>query len=133
MAFTRKRWRWGVIAGFMAAWLLSFSIFPLVASAALVPSTSNRLKTEDRRLEAELQALLEEKIVAQRLQDLGLTTTEVKDKLSQLSPQEVHYLATHLDQVQAGGDGAGAVVAVLLILILLVVLIKLIGKEIIIR
>ncbi len=98
-----------------------------------MPSTSNRLETGDQRLETELQALLEEKIVAHRLQDLGLTTTEVKEKLSQLSPQEVHYLATHLDQVQAGGDGAGAVVAVLLILILLVVLIKLMGKEIIIR
>lgn len=117
----------------MAAWLLSFYIFPLVASAALVPSASNRAETEDLRLKTELQVLLEEKIVAQRLLDLGLTTQEVKDKLSQLSPQEVHYLATHLDQVQAGGDGAGAVIAVLMILILLVVLIKLMGKEIIIK
>ncbi|MBI5167399.1 MAG: PA2779 family protein [candidate division NC10 bacterium] len=133
MAFGKKSWGWRPVAGFMAFWLLSLFVLPPVASAALVPSTSSRPGTGDRGLETELQAFLEQKSVAQRLLDLGLNPVDVKAKLSQLSPREIHYLATHLDQVQAGGDAAGAVIAVLLILILLVVLIKISGKQIIIK
>ncbi|MBI5197293.1 MAG: PA2779 family protein [Nitrospirae bacterium] len=122
-------------------WLLVFVMsltasLPTQALAGFVPSSylpavaGNDLSKD---LSA-IQTLLESKQIRQRLQDIGLTSDEVLQRLQQLSPQQLHQLATHLDEIQPGGDsGLGIIVALLVIAILVVVLIQLTGHKIVIR
>ena len=101
-----------------------------VPSSALVPAVGS-----DASLDlSAIQSVLESKLVQQRLSDIGLTSEEVLQRLQQLSPQQLHQVATHLDEIQAGGDsGLGIIVALLVIAILVVVLIQLTGHKIVIR
>ena len=62
-------------------------------------------------------SVLEHKLVRQKLQDLGFTAEEIGARLSALTDQQIHDLATKLDQLKVGGDGGmtAAVVAVMVI------------------
>src|SRR5437867_6589605 len=74
----------------------------LVSPAPTTPeavSYSNRVTD----LQA-IQRVLETKIVQQRLQDWGLKADEVEARLSQLSDEQVHQMATRLDALMPGGE-----------------------------
>lgn len=102
--------------------------------AAFVPSEAVRLASTDRAQDLEkIQAVLEQKIVKQRLQDLGFTEEEIKSRLSELSDQQIHNLAMQIDQLRVGkGDALGVIIALLIIAILIVVLLQLMGHKVII-
>jgi len=97
-------------------------------SAGIAPSAADR----DSDL-TKIQATLEEKIVRDRLEKLGLTADEINTRLSQLDDQQVHSLALHLDRLQAGGEVLGVIIGLLIIAILVVVLIQLTGHKIIVK
>ncbi|HEX9138109.1 MAG TPA: PA2779 family protein [Nitrospirota bacterium] len=77
---------------------------------------------------ATIQKTLETEVIRQRLEDLGLSSGEVLAKLSTLTDEQVHQLASRIDAVQAGGRG-GSIDASTLIIILLLVLLILILVE----
>lgn len=82
---------------------------------------------------ATLGRFLENKIVLQRLADLGYTKTEIEERLTKLTAEERHQLATQIESLTTGGDAIGVIVGILIIAILVVVLLKLLDKKIIIR
>ena len=77
---------------------------------------------------AKIQAVLENKLVSQRLQDLGFSPTEVATRLSQMSDEQIHRLALRLDEVKVGGE-LGVIIAVLIIVILVIVILQLSGHR----
>ena len=79
-----------------------------------------------------IQAVLESKVVRQRLEDFGLTAEEINARLTRLSDDQLHQMATQIDALTPGGDGLGIVVALLVIAILAVILIYLLGHRIVI-
>lgn len=81
---------------------------------------------------ATIQGFLEKKIVSQRLLDLGLSTEEAYTRLKNLSDEQIHELATHIDDIKSGGDGLGVVVALLVIVVLVIVILQLSGHKVII-
>ncbi len=82
---------------------------------------------------ARIRGGLENKLVSQRLADLGLTPSQVNERLSTLSDTQVHELASRLDTLIPGGDATlGIVIALLIIAILVVVLIQLSGHKVLI-
>jgi hypothetical protein len=72
---------------------------------------------------AALQKTLETEVIRQRLADYGLSSDEALAKLSTLSDDQVHQLATRIDAVQAGGHRGGIDATTLIIILLLVVLV----------
>jgi hypothetical protein len=70
---------------------------------------------------AKLQTSLESKLVRQKLMDYGLSPDETMARVSNLSDDQIHQLATHMDSLQAGGD-AGSIVLTLLIIAMLGIL-----------
>jgi hypothetical protein len=80
-----------------------------------------------------IQHALETKIVQEKLKAYGLTSDEVSAKLSSMSPEQIHMLASASDDVLAGGDGLGTIIAVLLIIVLIIVILKLLNKQVIIK
>lgn len=76
------------------------------AEAMVVPTEtagamSGLAQAEDMKT---VEAFLENKVVRQRLLDLGLSEAEVDSKLSQLSPAQLHQVAMQIDQQIAAGD-----------------------------
>ncbi len=81
-----------------------------------------------------IRTFLERKLVQQRLKDFGLNPQDIVSRLNQLSPKELHKLALHIDKVDYGGDSAlGIIISLLVIAILVLVILKLMGKQIIIK
>lgn len=80
-----------------------------------------------------IRTVLENRLVAQRLSDLGLSATQVSERMSDLSDEEVHQIATRLDALTPGGDTAlGVIIALLVIAILVIVVIQLSGHKVVI-
>lgn len=95
----------------------------------LGPGSALDAPSVDRNVEmATIQKTLETEVIRQRLEDLGLSSSEVLTKLSTLTDEQVHQLASRIDAVQAGGHG-GSINASTLIIILLLVLLILILVE----
>lgn len=137
-----RRCHRGIVAGLpgklLACYLVAatalLGAFPREGAAALVPTALAAAEQAPGRAEdlARLQSLLERKVVAQRLADLGLSAEEIRARLEALDDARLHELAERMDGLLPAGD-AGAVVVALLVVVLLVVLIfYLMDKKIII-
>jgi len=95
--------------------------------AAFVPSQAINSTSLDRMSDLKaIQSALENKLVQQRLQDLGYLSDEIIDKLALLSDQQLHNIAQKLDDLRVGQDsGLGIVIAVLVIIILVIIIVNL--------
>ena len=77
---------------------------------------------------------LENRIVAQKLQDYGVSTEAAAARIASLSDQDLHTLAQSSKGLPSGGDGAtGAVIGVLIVVILVIVIMRMMNKQVIVR
>lgn len=79
---------------------------------------------------ATVERVLQNKVVKQRLQEFGYSDQEVKDRLAQLSDQDLQQLAGKIDTVAPAGDAMGFVIGLLVVAILVVVLLILADKRV---
>lgn len=101
--------------------------------AGLAPSELIAMSQVDRAADLEkIQKILEVKIVIERLESFGFTQDEIQKRLCNLSDQQIHRLAIHLDDLKVGGDGFGVIIALLVIAILVVLLLHLTGRRVIV-
>lgn len=83
---------------------------------------------------AKLQRVLESKLVSEKLQSVGLTSTEVEARVQKLSDTELHQFAAQLDNLYPGADGGfSVIIAILVIVILVMIILKLADRKIVIR
>ncbi|OGW42877.1 MAG: hypothetical protein A2132_03825 [Nitrospirae bacterium RBG_16_43_11] len=112
---------------------------PAQSAAMFISSDSIGVSSVDAVVDsvsdiAKVNTFLESKIVRQRLSDFGLTAEEISSRLNRLSADQLHRIATHIDQVDAGGDSALSVIITLLVIaILVIVVLKLMGRQVIIK
>jgi hypothetical protein len=107
------------------------SLVPRV-EASFVPSDQSASSASRQMDMATIQKALEQKLVKERLKDLGYTEEEIKARLDRLSDAEVHSLASQLDALMPAGDGFEAAVIILLVLVLVVLVLLVMGKRIVI-
>jgi len=99
------------------------SLVPRV-EAAFIPSGESQtelMRDQDMQI---IKQALENKLITQRLQDLGFSDQEIQQRMNQLSDQEVHNLAMQIDTVAQGGY-LGAIIAILVIVLLIVLILRL--------
>ena len=72
---------------------------------------------------ASIQKTLETEMIRQRLADYGLSSEEALMKLSTLTDDQVHQLASRIDAVQAGGRGIDATTLIIILLLVVLILI----------
>ncbi len=113
---------------------VSLALIPRPTDASLLPSGPVSASGPAAEELNRVVTALEQKAVATRLADLGLSQAEIRARLAALSDDELHRLASRVDQLEAGGDGAAGVLAAVVIFVLLVILIlELLGRRIISR
>lgn len=118
---------------YLVAAMLIIGITPRL-EAAFAPSEALVLSSSARSNDtANVQKVLENRLVRQRLQDLGFSADEITAKLSQLSDEQLHSVAQKLDDLKVGTDsGLGIIIAVLVIIALVLVIIHLSGHKVIV-
>lgn len=102
--------------------------WPAPSGASFIPSQGSLGPSDPSIRQQDLQkiqALLEKKVISQRLKEFGLTPEEVASRLSQLSDKEVHQIASRIDELEAGGDAAGFILGLLLIVLLVILILYL--------
>jgi hypothetical protein len=109
-------------------WVLVLDVlclsFPPQAVALIAPAlTPSERSLSAREDLSKLQAVLENKIVQQRLKDYGLTPEEINARLAGLSDEDLHGLATNIDGLMMGGHvGVGFLLAFVIVLLVIVVI-----------
>jgi hypothetical protein len=106
------------------------------AAAGLASSTRTGATTVASVRDADLlvaQRVLENKVVAQKLHDYGVTPAEAQLKLASMSDQDLHRLATASKGLPSGGDATGAVIGILIVVILVILILRLTNKEVVVK
>ena len=112
---------------YFIVWLIAIGCIPTDGVAMLIPSDESYDQPSVLTRTSDLQAIqtrLESKIVAQRLSDVGLTPSEVQQRLSSLTDAQLHQVAQNLDGLQPGGD---VLILILALIGLVVVVLAIIG------
>jgi len=119
------------ISWYLVVAMFIIGIAPRV-DAGLAPSEIIALSQTDRAADlTKIQKVLELKAISERLTQLGLAQEEIKNRLDQLSDQQIHQAALQLDDLKVGqGDALGIIIALLVIAILLVILLNLTGRRV---
>jgi hypothetical protein len=110
------------------------SVHPALAS--LAPSTRSGVTTIASARDADLlvaQRALENRVVAQKLRDYGVSPDEAQLKLASMSDQDLHRLAIATAGLPSGGDSTGAIIGVLVVVILIIVILKLMNRQVVVR
>ena len=118
----------------LVTWLSGIHAAP--ALAGLAPSRPSGVTGITSVRDADMLSVrraLEHKVVAQKLEDYGVSPKEAELRLASLSDEELHQLASATRGLPTGGDGAGALISVLIIILLVIVILKLLNKDIIVR
>lgn len=117
--------------------LLSMGLYDVSpAAAALAPSQPSGTTAIVAVRDGDLlvaQRVLENKIVAQKLKDYGVTAADAQRRLASMSDQDLHTLASASRGLPSGGDATGAVIGILVIVILVIVILKLTHHDVVVR
>jgi hypothetical protein len=120
----------------LAVVIYSFALQAAPAAAGLAPSQLSGATTIVSARQGDLlivQRMLENRVVAQKLRDYGVTPEQAKLRVASLSDQDLHTLASASKGLPSGGDALGTVVTLLVIVILVIVVLKLMNKEIVVK
>jgi hypothetical protein len=131
--FPRKLRFWTALIVVLCMSALDFS----PAMAGLAPSRTSGATTIVSAREADMlvaQRALENKIVAQKLRDYGVSPAEAQLKLASMSDQDLHRLASVSKGLPSGGDGTtGAIIGILVVVILVIVVLRLMNRQVVIK
>jgi hypothetical protein len=107
------------------------------AVAGLAPSLRSGVTTVATARDADMLVAtrgLENKVVAQKLRDYGISPVVAQERLANMSDQDLHRLASASRGLPSGADGGtGAIIGVLVVVILVIVVLKLMNKDVIVR
>lgn len=121
------------ICKFVLVFYLFVALIPSTGEASLIESrlsTGEQMSERAEKIESVRKAL-EHKVVAQRLQDYGLSQEELMARISTLDDQQLHQLASLSDEM--GGGALGVIIGVLLVILLVVVILKVSDKRIVVQ
>ena len=106
------------------------------ATAGLAPSSLSGATAIASPRDADLltaQRALENKVVAQKLLDYGVSPTDAQLRLASMSDRDLHTLASASRGLPSGGDATGALIGILIVVILVIVILKLMNKRVVVR
>ena len=106
------------------------------AAAGLAPSRVSGATSIASTRDADMvmaQRVLENKVVAQKLRDYGVTPSDAQARLASMSDKDLHTLANASKGLPSGGDATGAIIGVLVVVILVIVVLRLMHRDVIVR
>ena len=119
------------------SWYLVFAMFIIGIAprvdAAMAPSSLIASSPLERAADlAEIQRVLEMKVVKERLKNLGFSAEEVRARLDQLSDHQVHQFAQQIDDLKVGTDAGGVIIALIIIVLIIVAILYFTGRKVVV-
>jgi hypothetical protein len=115
-------------------WYLVLALFLIAivppAQAGLSPSDLIIGGTARQGDVEKIRMALERRIIESRLQDLGFTVSEIRDRLDQLNDRQIHAIAMKIEELETGGNGGGVVIGILIIVLVIAVILPLLGVRV---
>lgn len=131
--FPRKLQFWTAVVVVVCMSALDFG----PAMAGLAPSQVSGQTAITSARDADMlvaQRGLENKIVAQKLRDYGMTAADAQLRLASMSDQDLHTLASASKGLPSGGSGStGAIIGVLVVIILVIVVLRMTHHEVVVK
>ncbi len=121
-----------VAVWYMIAVMVVFGFVPRVEAGFVVSQAVPGAQSRAEDLGA-IQKALETKMVSETLEKYGMAKADVQSRLDQMTDEQLHQLATNLDEVRVGGDGFGVLVAVLAIVILVLFILWLTKHQVVVK
>ncbi len=115
--------RWTV--GYLVLFFAGAFAFPAVVEAAFISSPRAQLEGMAPDTVAQIQAALEDEYIAEHLSSLGLSSSEIQQRLSNLTVEERESILSHIDSLQTGGSG---ITGLLIICVLVFFILKMADK-----
>ena len=103
---------------FVSYLTVAFSILSFASSAPamFIPSPYEGSGASDREPDLQkIQNLLESKLIQHKLSKLGLTKEEIEARLDQLDDEQIHQIASQINALEPGGNGATVVIIIVLL------------------
>jgi hypothetical protein len=85
--------------------------------AMVAPAAGQQLTVSVEKDMATVQTALENKLIQQRLRDMGMSEQEAQKRLARLSPDQVHQVAMQIDQQTAAGDATGVIIVAIAVVL----------------
>ena len=127
----RRLTKW--VVWYMVTLMFLMGITPQLY-AGLSPSEVISLTQSNRHADLQkIQKVLETKIIRERLKQLGISEEGIQNRLDQLTDDQIHQVASKVDELNVGGDGLEVVIALVVIVILAVIIYYLLSHKIEIR
>jgi hypothetical protein len=119
------------------SWYLIVAMFVIGVAprldAAIAPSEVIASSQVDRAADlAQIQRVLEMKVVKERLDRLGFTADEIRARVDGLSDHQIHQFAGQIDDMRVGGDAGGVIIALLVIIVVVIVVLLVTGNKVIV-
>ncbi len=122
-----KKW----LACYLVVAMFIIGVAPRV-DAAFSPSEALSAPGARAADTGKIRIVLENKLVTQRLRDLGYSTEEVMTRLAEMSDSQIHKFAQKLDDLRVGKDAGEAIIFVLVVVILVLVILQLTGHKVVV-
>jgi len=122
-----------LICWYLALFMSGIALMPTTVHAAFISSSEANLSETGADVLAEVRSALENDLLAERLEALGLSSAEIESRLQSLSPEEHEAVLADMEKIQSGGDGASGLVTLAILILLIILIIKLLDKEITIK
>jgi len=106
------------------------------AAAALAPSRVSGVTAIASSRDANMlvaQRTLENKVVAQKLRDYGVSAADAHVRLASMSDKDLHTLANASKGLPSGGDATGAIIGILVVVILVIVILRLTHHDVVLK
>lgn len=107
------------------------AILMLYSAGSVRPTLAGLIRTQDYREITDNDGARDRVIqflarddVREMFVDQGVDPEEAAARVQNLSDEEIHFLAQHIEQLPAGGDGFGFVIGVLLIVLLVLLILR---------
>jgi hypothetical protein len=114
----------------IVAWGVSLAALPRLAEAAPLPPGRDAASPVD--LET-ARAVLEHRLVRERLRELGVSPADAEAALTRLSPAERREMAMRIDELDAGGNGVAILAVAIIIGMVVILVLELLGRRVISR
>lgn len=88
------------------------------AQAAMVPTSAVIESQGQTYTQAQLQTALASEELRTQLQDMGVDTAQLNDRIASLTPAEIQHLNAELESQAAGGDILGILLTIFIIFVI---------------
>ena len=114
----------------IVAWAVGIAAVPRLGEAAPLAPTRDGSASVDLEVD---RALLEQRLIRERLGALGVSPAEAEAALARLSPEERTEMAARVDELDAGGNGVAILAIAIIVGMIVILALELLGRRIVSR